>query len=73
MFSEICVMALDDQVQTLLYVVYFSRAVWILTGGPGAFDASQTPVVFQFVVIQDFFEQEFPWGDFAQVKDGLPR
>ena len=66
-------MAPDDQVKTLLYVVYFSRTGCILTGGQVAFDVSQPPVVFQFVVIQDFFEQEFPWGTFAQVKDGLPR
>ena len=71
-----CVMALDDQVlvfQTRFLTVFFSRTIVSGTVMQGAFDVPYSPVVFQFVVIQDFFEQEFPWGNFAQVKDGLPR
>ena len=75
-FKEICVIGSDDQVlvfQTRLQVVSFSRTACIITGKQGAFDVPHSPVTFQFVVIHDFFEQESPWGTFAQVKDGLPR
>ena len=76
MFKEICVMGSDNHVlvyQTRLQVVSFSRTPSIITAMQGAFDVSHPPVTFQFVVIQDFFEQESTGCNFAQVKDGLPR